>query len=113
MAYNVWPLEFHKKQDKADMPIHSHDNMEDLHCMSYTSKGTSELLVAGLQDQMFTIDVDKGVVTAQVVAVLKIRKYLAKQADTYERSVYENETKPIHLCCNTKRLDQYSRFGDV
>ena len=34
--------------------------------MSYTSKGTSEILVAGLQDQMFTIDVDKGSVTKQV-----------------------------------------------
>jgi len=34
--------------------------------MSYTSKGTSELLVAGLQDVMFTIDVEKGVVTKQV-----------------------------------------------
>ena len=34
--------------------------------MSYTSKGTSELLVAGLQDIMFTIDVEKGIVTKQV-----------------------------------------------
>lgn len=34
--------------------------------MSYTSKGTSEILVAGLQDQMFTIDVDKGTITKQV-----------------------------------------------
>lgn len=34
--------------------------------MSYTSKGTSEILVAGIQDQMFIIDVDKGVITKQV-----------------------------------------------
>lgn len=34
--------------------------------MSYTSRGTSEILVAGLQDQMFVIDVDKGIVTKQV-----------------------------------------------
>lgn len=34
--------------------------------MSYTSKGTSEILVAGLQDQMLTIDVEKGTVTKQV-----------------------------------------------
>lgn len=40
--------------------------MIELRCMSYTSKGTSELLVAGLQDIMFTIDVEKGVVTKQV-----------------------------------------------
>jgi PAB-dependent poly(A)-specific ribonuclease subunit 2 len=34
--------------------------------MSYTSKGTSEILVAGLQDQMFAIDVDRGAITKQV-----------------------------------------------
>lgn len=34
--------------------------------MSYTSRGTSEILIAGLQDQMFVIDVDKGTVTKQV-----------------------------------------------
>ncbi|TVY87329.1 PAN2-PAN3 deadenylation complex catalytic subunit, partial [Lachnellula willkommii] len=44
----------------------THDDMKDLHCMSYTSKGTSEILVAGLQDQMFTIDVEKGTVTKQI-----------------------------------------------
>lgn len=40
--------------------------MTDLQCMSYTSKGTTELLVAGVQDQMFTIDVEKGIITKQV-----------------------------------------------
>ncbi len=40
--------------------------MTDLHCMSFTSKGTSEILVAGLQGHMFTIDVEKGTVTKQV-----------------------------------------------
>jgi PAB-dependent poly(A)-specific ribonuclease subunit 2 len=34
--------------------------------MSYTSKGASEILVAGLQDQMFTIDVEKGTIIKQV-----------------------------------------------
>ncbi|RDL37203.1 PAB-dependent poly(A)-specific ribonuclease subunit PAN2 [Venustampulla echinocandica] len=43
-----------------------HDEMKDLRCMSYTSKGASEILVAGLQDQMFTIDVDKGTITKQI-----------------------------------------------
>ncbi|KAH8816153.1 PAB-dependent poly(A)-specific ribonuclease subunit PAN2 [Xylogone sp. PMI_703] len=43
-----------------------HDEMRDLRCMSYTSKGTSEILVAGVQDQMFTIDVDKGTITKQI-----------------------------------------------
>jgi PAB-dependent poly(A)-specific ribonuclease subunit 2 len=43
--------------------------MTELRCMSYTSKGTSELLVAGLQDIMFTIDVEKGTVTKQVRSI--------------------------------------------
>ena len=34
--------------------------------MSFTSKGTSEILVAGEQDRMFVIDVNKGEVTKQV-----------------------------------------------
>lgn len=34
--------------------------------MSYTSKGTAEIVVAGLQTSMFTIDVDKGVITKEV-----------------------------------------------
>jgi PAB-dependent poly(A)-specific ribonuclease subunit 2 len=40
--------------------------MKDLRCMSYTSKGGSEILVAGLQDQMFTVDVEKGTIIKQV-----------------------------------------------
>jgi PAB-dependent poly(A)-specific ribonuclease subunit 2 len=44
----------------------SHDEMKDLRCMSYTSKGASEVLVAGLQDQMFTVDVEKGTIIKQV-----------------------------------------------
>lgn len=42
------------------------DGMKDLHCMSFTSKGNSEILVAGLQDQMFVIDVEKGTTRRQV-----------------------------------------------
>jgi PAB-dependent poly(A)-specific ribonuclease subunit 2 len=46
--------------------MYRHDEMKDLRCMSYTSKETSEILVAGLQDEMFTIDVEKGTITKQV-----------------------------------------------
>jgi len=35
--------------------------------MSYTNKGTGEIVVAGLQDQMFVIDVEKGTITKQVL----------------------------------------------
>jgi PAB-dependent poly(A)-specific ribonuclease subunit 2 len=44
----------------------SHEDMKALRCMSFTSKGTSEILVAGEQDHMFVIDVEKGIVLKQV-----------------------------------------------
>jgi hypothetical protein len=43
-----------------------HDDMKDLRCMSFTSKGTSEVLAAGLQDTMFVVDVAKGSILKQV-----------------------------------------------
>lgn len=36
--------------------------------MSFTSKATSEILVAGLQDTMFVIDVNKGEIVKRVGA---------------------------------------------
>ncbi|KAM5375702.1 hypothetical protein ACJZ2D_005885 [Fusarium nematophilum] len=43
-----------------------HDDMKDLRCMSFTSKGTAEIIVAGLQDAMLVIDLIKGDVVKQV-----------------------------------------------
>ncbi|KAH7175699.1 ubiquitin carboxyl-terminal hydrolase-domain-containing protein [Dactylonectria macrodidyma] len=43
-----------------------HDDMKDLRCMCFTSKGTAEILVAGLQDTMLVIDLIKGDVVKQV-----------------------------------------------
>jgi len=40
--------------------------MKDLHCMSFTSKGASEILVAGSQDTMFVVDINKGEIVKQV-----------------------------------------------
>lgn len=40
--------------------------MQELRCMSFTSKGTAEILVAGEQDKMLVIDTNKGEVTKQV-----------------------------------------------
>jgi PAB-dependent poly(A)-specific ribonuclease subunit 2 len=34
--------------------------------MNFTSKGTREILVAGCQDRMFKVDVDKGTITDTV-----------------------------------------------
>lgn len=46
--------------------------MKDLHCMSYTSRGTSEIIVAGHQEYMFVIDVNKGEITRQVWTIFRI-----------------------------------------
>ncbi|RYN40444.1 PAB-dependent poly(A)-specific ribonuclease subunit [Alternaria tenuissima] len=36
---------------------------KDMKCMNFTSKGTREILVAGCQEQMFKVDVEKGLIT--------------------------------------------------
>jgi PAB-dependent poly(A)-specific ribonuclease subunit 2 len=46
----------------------SSEEFKDLRCMNFTSKGTREILVAGCQDQMFKVDVDKGVITETLTA---------------------------------------------
>ncbi|KAK8037895.1 PAB-dependent poly(A)-specific ribonuclease subunit PAN2 [Apiospora phragmitis] len=43
-----------------------HEGMKELRCMTWTSKGTAEILVAGEQDKMFVVDVNKGEVTKQI-----------------------------------------------
>ncbi|KAF3761547.1 PAB-dependent poly(A)-specific ribonuclease subunit pan2 [Cryphonectria parasitica EP155] len=48
---------------RRGLPVWPHitaDDMRDLRCMSFTSKATSEILVAGVQDTMFVIDTNKG-----------------------------------------------------
>lgn len=40
--------------------------MKDLQCMNFTSRGTSEIVVAGRLNTMFIIDVNKGEVIKQV-----------------------------------------------
>jgi PAB-dependent poly(A)-specific ribonuclease subunit 2 len=40
--------------------------------MSFTSKDAKEILVAGLQDVMFTINVDKGEIIKQVQSAFKM-----------------------------------------
>ncbi|KAE9964692.1 hypothetical protein EG327_000795 [Venturia inaequalis] len=41
-------------------------NFKDLHCMSFTSKSANEVLVAGQQDTMFKIDLEKGAIIETV-----------------------------------------------
>lgn len=42
------------------------DDMKDLRCMSFSSRGSSEILVAGCQNVMFKIDAEKGEVLQTV-----------------------------------------------
>lgn len=49
--------------------VYSAEDMKDLRCMSFTSKATSEILVAGLQSSMFVIDVNKGEIVKRVWSV--------------------------------------------
>ncbi|KAI9806554.1 MAG: poly(A)-specific ribonuclease [Piccolia ochrophora] len=61
--------------------------MRDLRCMSYTSRGTSEILVAGLQTSMFLIDVEKGKVTKEIFVedgytILRLSRYICAATGT-------------------------------
>lgn len=40
--------------------------MKDLRCMAFTSKGTAEIIAAGMQDTMLVIDLTRGEVVKQV-----------------------------------------------
>ena len=53
----------------------SDPNFTDLHCMSFTSKDASEVLVAGLQSTMFRIDMDKGA----LVEIVRSSKHVKRQ----------------------------------
>ncbi|TLD28920.1 hypothetical protein PspLS_03861 [Pyricularia sp. CBS 133598] len=58
-----------------------HVNMTNLRCMTFTSRGTSEILVAGDQDTMFVIDLNKKQITKEVPApnhyfLMKKSKYI-------------------------------------
>ncbi|KAF9700320.1 hypothetical protein EKO04_001633 [Ascochyta lentis] len=46
----------------------TNNEFKDLKCMNFTSKGTREILVAGTQDRMFKVDVEKGVITETLPA---------------------------------------------
>ncbi|CAJ2505173.1 Uu.00g125670.m01.CDS01 [Anthostomella pinea] len=54
--------------NRRGLPLWSirHEDFTALRCMSFTSRGTTEILVAGEQYKMFVIDTNKGEVTKQV-----------------------------------------------
>jgi hypothetical protein len=48
------------------IPAFRSAEFKDLKCMNFTSKGTREILVAGCQERMFKVDVEKGLITDTV-----------------------------------------------
>ncbi|QDS72369.1 hypothetical protein FKW77_008301 [Venturia effusa] len=58
-------VHFASRRGPAQWHIADH-GFKDLQCMSFTSKVASEVLVAGLQDTMFKIDLEKGIIIETV-----------------------------------------------
>ncbi|KKA29873.1 hypothetical protein TD95_004947 [Thielaviopsis punctulata] len=74
---------------RGGLPIWNlrHETMKDLQCMSYTSKGTFEVLLAGLQNIMLVVDTVRGEVVRQVSTeyqyrIMKRSKYIYAATDT-------------------------------
>ncbi|KAH0601491.1 hypothetical protein MHUMG1_00367 [Metarhizium humberi] len=70
----------HTRQESANRGTR-HDDMKELRCMSFTSKGTAEIIVAGLQDTMLVIDLNKGEVVKQIAtehqySIMKRGRYI-------------------------------------
>ncbi|KAH3918911.1 PAN2-PAN3 deadenylation complex catalytic subunit PAN2 [Parastagonospora nodorum] len=63
-------------------------DFKDLKCMNFTSKGTREILIAGCQEQMFKVDVEKGIVVdtlpvdAQYTIMKRAGQYLCAATKT-------------------------------
>jgi len=63
--------------------------------MSFTSKGASEIIVAGLQDIMFVIDVVKGEIVKQVTLPISVTmSSVWPQAYTREERSLQSITTP-------------------
>lgn len=65
MAHKVWLIRT-KVGAARLLTAYRHEAMRDLRCMSFTSKGTAEIIVAGMQNTMLVIDLNKGEVVKQV-----------------------------------------------
>ncbi|KAF1982126.1 PAB-dependent poly(A)-specific ribonuclease subunit PAN2 [Aulographum hederae CBS 113979] len=71
----------------------SNEKFKDLRCMSFASKGTQELLVAGCQSEMFKIDTEKGTIVQTLPA--EAHYTLMKRGGQYICSA--TPTGSIHL----------------
>ena len=90
-----------------------HEGMKDLQCMSFTSKGASEIIVGGWQDTMFVIDVVKGEIVKQVGApdlplVSPVRR-LHEGKGPYRTSLHHHEEKQVYMRRHSDRLRRSPR----
>jgi PAB-dependent poly(A)-specific ribonuclease subunit 2 len=69
MAHQVGGSHDTDRKRLLALTVGRHDEMKDLRCMSFTSKGTAEIIAAGWQDTMLVIDLIKGDVVKQVSSV--------------------------------------------
>ena len=70
----------------AYMNLHAYrdDRFRDLRCMSFAQKGNNEILVAGCQDTMFKINVEKGTVSQAVCMIAhEMHKTIIMICDRY------------------------------
>jgi len=77
----------------------THELFHDLQCMSFTSKGTHEVLVAGCQDSMFKIDVENGTISETVSSTDYLVLEVADTwSDSNSRKLHNHEERrTIHL----------------
>ena len=69
----------------------------DLRCMSFTSQQSSQILVAGCQKVMFTIDVDKGTILDRIptehhYTLMRRSRYICAATDTGSVNVLDMST---------------------
>jgi hypothetical protein len=75
--------------------------MIDLRCMSFTSKGTLEIIVAGLQDTMLVIDLFKG----DVIKTVRSPRHRDPHSTdcctsgSYRVSLHEHEAGAVYMRC--------------
>ncbi|KAL1594781.1 poly(A)-specific ribonuclease [Nothophoma quercina] len=85
------------------------NEFKDLKCMNFTSKGTREILVAGCQNRMFKVDVEKGAITETLPAEAEYT--IMKRAGQYICAATKNGG--IHILdsnslTNTKSFDGHT-----
>jgi PAB-dependent poly(A)-specific ribonuclease subunit 2 len=83
-------------------------DMENLRCMSFTGKGTDEIVVAGCQKQLYRIDVEKGTVTETLTPATSVPYTMMKRAGNcicaaaHDGSIYLLDLRTLVVMHNWK-----------